>query len=135
MLPGLAWYTFIVFVPVILAIYYGFFEWSGGTKKLFVGFENFMGVIRDPVFQLSLKNNIFLTVVCLLGQIGIAFILAFLLSGRHVVFKGFHRTMSYFPAVLSAVIVGFIWSLIYDYNYGLLNTLLRSVGLGDKVQA
>ena len=43
--------------------------------------------------------------------------------------------MSYFPAVLSAVVVGFIWSFIYDYNYGFINAFLRLIGQGDKAQA
>lgn len=135
MLPGMLWYSLIVLVPVVLAVYYGFFEWAGGSKKQFIGFNNFIAVIEDQVFLQSLKNNIFLTVVCLIGQIGIAFILAIMLNGRFARWKSFHRTMSYFPAVLSAVIIGFIWNLIYDYNYGLLNTFLKLLGNQDKVQA
>ena len=135
MLPGMLWYSLIVLVPVVLAVYYGFFEWAGGPKKQFIGFNNFIAVIEDQVFLQSLKNNIFLTVVCLIGQIGIAFILAIMLNGRFARWKSFHRTMSYFPAVLSAVIIGFIWNLIYDYNYGLLNTFLKLLGNQDKVQA
>ncbi|HIU77580.1 MAG TPA: sugar ABC transporter permease [Candidatus Pelethocola excrementipullorum] len=135
LLPGMLWYSFIVFVPIALAIYYGFFNWNGGAKMDFIGVSNFLEVIQDKVFQKSLYNNIYLTVVCLLGQIGIAFLLAFLLNGRHIRFKGFHRVMGYFPAVLSAVIVGFIWNLIYDYNYGLINSLLSLIGMGDKAQA
>lgn len=134
-LPGLIWYSFIVLIPVLLAFYYGFFEWNGGTKMTFVGFQNFLDVFQDQVFSQSLYNNIYLTVVCLAGQIGIAFVLAILLNGRHVRFKRLHRVMSYFPAVLSAVIVGFIWNLIYDYNYGLLNSFLRLIGMEEKVQA
>lgn len=135
MLPGVLWYSFIVLIPVVLAVYYGFFDWSGGTKKTFAGLENYVEVFQDGVFRQSLGNNMFLTVVCLVGQIGIAFVLALMLSGRHARFKSFHRVMSYFPAVLSAVIIGFIWNLIYDYNYGLLNTVLRLLGKEDLAQA
>jgi raffinose/stachyose/melibiose transport system permease protein len=135
LLPGIAWYSFIVLVPVVMAVYYGFFEWSGGINKAFIGIENYITVIGDPIFRQSLGNNIFFTVVCLVGQIGIAFILAIFLNGRFARFKGFHRTMSYFPAVLSAVVIGFVWSLIYDYNYGLLNGFLKGIGQGDKAQA
>ena len=112
-----------------------FFEWSGGTNKIFIGIQNYIDVIKDPVFILSLKNNLFLIVVCLIGQLGLAFLFAFMLNSRHVRLKGLHRTMSYFPAVLSAVVVGFIWSFIYDYNYGFINAFLRLIGQGDKAQA
>lgn len=135
LLPGIVLYSFIILVPICLAVYYGMFDWSGGVNKIFTGIENYKGVLEDPVFRKSLWNNIYLTVVCLIGQIGIAFILAVMLNGRHIKFKGFHRTMSYFPAVLSAVVIGFIWNMIYDYNYGLLNTFLKMIGQGDKAQA
>lgn len=135
LLPGIVWYSFIILIPVILAGYYGFFEWSGGTNKIFIGIQNYIDVIKDPVFILSLKNNLFLIVVCLIGQLGLAFLFAFMLNSRHVRLKGLHRTMSYFPAVLSAVVVGFIWSFIYDYNYGFINAFLRLIGQGDKAQA
>ncbi|WP_246240483.1 carbohydrate ABC transporter permease [Anaerocolumna sedimenticola] len=135
LLPGILWYSFIILIPICLAFYYGLFNWSGGTKMIYQGIKNFTDVLTDDVFFQSLKNNIYLTVVCLIGQIGIAFILAVLLNGRYVRFKGFHRTMTYFPAVLSAVVIGFIWNLIYDYHYGLLNTLLRMTGFGDRAQA
>ena len=78
MLPGLLWYSFIILVPVILAAYYGCFDWSGGINKIYIGMDNFVNVVKDPVFIKSLVNNIYLTVVCLIGQIGIAFVLAFM---------------------------------------------------------
>lgn len=135
LLPGVLWYSFIVLIPVCLAAYYGMFDWAGGTNKTFLGIQNYIEVLKDPLFCQSLGNNIYLAVVCLAGQIGIAFILAILLNGRHMKLKGFHRTMSYFPAVLSAVVIGFIWNMIYDYNYGLINTFLKMIGKGDLVQA
>lgn len=135
LLPAVLWYSFIIFIPVLLACYYGFFDWSGGVNKAFVGIQNYEDVINDSVFRLSLKNNLFLILVCLIGQLGIAFLFAFMLNSRHIRMKSLHRTMSYFPAVLSAVVVGFIWSFIYDYNYGLLNSFLRAVGLEDQAQA
>lgn len=135
LLPGIIWYSFIVLVPVVMAVYYGFFEWSGGVNKTFIGIQNYIEVLKDQVFVQSLRNNIFLTVVCLVGQIGIAFILAIFLNGRFARLKGFHRTMSYFPAVLSAIVIGFVWSLIYDYNYGFLNGFLKAIGREDLAQA
>lgn len=135
MLPGLLWYSFIILIPICLAIYYGMFDWSGGTKMIFTGLENYKAVFSDQIFRKSLANNIFLTIFCLIGQIGIAFVLAIMLNGRHIKLKGFHRTVSYFPAVLSAVVIGFIWNMIYDYNYGLINTTLNALGKNELTQA
>ena len=134
LLPGVLWYAVILFVPILLALYYGFFDWNGGVNKTFIGIKNFVDVLQDKIFIKSLLNNIYLVAVCLIFQIGLAFIFATFLGSRHVKFKGFHRTMCYFPSVLSAVIVGFIWNLIYNYEYGLLNAVLKMVGLESKVQ-
>lgn len=134
-LPGFLIYTLSVVVPIVIALYYGFFEWGGGTKMTFIGLENFINLVKDKVFIESIGHNLFITAICIVGQIGIAFLFAFLLNSRGILFKKIHRSLMYFPSVLSAVVVGFIWSLIYDYHYGLLNTILRSLGFESWVQS
>ena len=134
MLPGLIWYTVIVFVPILLALYYSMFDWPGGQIMTYIGFDNYAQIFQDIIFWQSFLNNIFLVVVCIIGQVGIAFIFTLMLNSKNVVLKGLHRTMSYFPSVLSAVVIGFIWSMIYDYRYGLLNAFFKAVGLEQYVQ-
>ena len=135
LLPGVLWYAFVVFVPVIGALYYSAFDWMGGPNKTFIGLQNYLTLIKDAEFWHSFKNNLYLCVVCLIGQIGIAFFLALMLNSRIVKFKNFHRVVTYFPVTLSAVVIGFIWNMIYDYNYGLINTFLEAIGLGNLQQA
>lgn len=132
--PAILIYCFTVLVPIGLAAFYGLFNWKGGAKKTYIGLENYLRVLNDATFWQSFYNNIYIIVVCLIGQIGIAFLFAMLLNSRGIRLKGLHRTMSYFPVTLSAVVIGFVWSMIYDYNYGLLNNLLRLAGLTQYVQ-
>ena len=134
LLPGLLFYTFVVTIPIFVAAYYGLFSWSGGPKMKFIGFQNYRELLKDSVFWLSFRNNLLLTVISAVGQIGIAFLFASLLSSRMVYGKGFHRTVIFLPCVFSAVVVGFIWSMIYDYNYGLLNQFLKSIGKGNAAR-
>jgi raffinose/stachyose/melibiose transport system permease protein len=91
-------------------------------------------MFNDAVFWGSFKNNIFLTVFCLIGQIGLAFLFACFLNSKDLKAKGLHRAVAYFPVTVSAVVVGFVWYLIYDYNYGLLNNFLIFIGMGDAVK-
>lgn len=135
MIPGIILYTCIVIIPVFVALYYSLFEWTGGPNKTFVGIDNYLTLLKDTVFWKAFSNNIILMLICIIGQIGIAFILSCVLSSRRVKFKNFHRSMAYFPATLSAVIIGFVWSLIYDLNYGLLNYVLELLGKEDLKQA
>lgn len=133
-LPAFLLYTFIIVVPIVMAMYYGFFDWSGGTRMTFIGLNNYMELLKDKQFWASLGNNLYLIVLCVVGQIGLALFFAMLLNSRLAKCKNFHRTISFFPSVLSAVVIGFIWSMMYDYNYGLINTILKMIGQGDKVQ-
>lgn len=131
LLPSFLLFSFIVFIPIIFAVYYSQFDWPGGTKKLYIGMDNFKYLMGDMNFWNSFKNNIYLTVVSIIGQLGFAFIFACLLKAKSVKLKEFHRVIAYFPATLSAVVVGFIWTMIYDYNYGILNKFLEFIGLGS----
>ncbi|MEF9880436.1 MAG: sugar ABC transporter permease, partial [Clostridia bacterium] len=135
LLPALAIYTFTVPIPIFRALYYSFFNWAGGTKMTFTGLDNFIRLWKDPVFWQSFGNNMLITGLCLVAEIGIAFFFAMLLNSKLVHLKGLHRTLGYFPVTISAVIVGYIWSIIYDYHYGLLNYFLRAVGMESAVQS
>lgn len=135
LIPGIILYTCIVIVPVFVALYYSLFEWTGGPNKSFIGINNYIALLKDEIFWKAFVNNLLLMLICIIGQIGIAFILSCVLNSRMVKFKNFHRSMAYFPATLSAVVIGFVWSLIYDLNYGLLNYVLDFFGREDLKQA
>jgi len=132
--PGVIIYSFSVVLPVLGAFYYSLFDWTGGPKMKFISFANYKELINDKIFWNSFGNNIYLTAVSVIGQVGLAFIFASILNSRHTKLKTLHRTLAYFPATVSAVVVGFVWSMIYDYNYGFLNTILRAVGAKDLAQ-
>ncbi|AZT89309.1 sugar ABC transporter permease [Caldicellulosiruptor changbaiensis] len=128
------WYLFVVVVPLVLAIRYSLYEWSGGPKMRFVGLSNYIQLIHDYDFWFSFKNNLIITLLCIIGQIGIAFILAALMTTRVLKFKEFHRTVIFLPVVLSPVVIGFIWMLMYNQQIGILNWVLRAIGLGSLVR-
>ena len=133
--PATLLYAFTTFLPIAFAFYYGFFNWKGGKKMTFIGLQNYQMLLKDAGFWGAFKNNIYLVVACLIGQIGFALLFAILLNSRYVKWKVLHRTLGYFPVTISAVVVGFVWGMIYDYNYGLLNNFLRAVGQGQLAQA
>ncbi len=127
-------YCFIVVIPILGALYYSFFSWNGGPNKTFIGVNNYIKLVQDISFWKSFVNNLIITVICVVGQIGLALILALIIDSRYVKAKKFHLAVSYFPVILSAVVVGYIWSMLYDYNYGLINTFLKFIGLDNLIQ-
>ena len=128
------WFVFAVFVPLIAAFVYSFFEWKNGPTKIFNGIQNYIQLFNDETFWVAFSHNIYLVVACIIGQIGIAFVLVLMINSRLVKLKGIHRTFGFFPSTVAAVSIGFIWRMIYDYNRGILNWFLEKIGREDLQQ-
>lgn len=124
-------FVFTVFVPLVTAFVYSFFEWKGGPKKTFIGFDNYVQLFHDATFWKSFGHNIYLVVACIIGQVGIAFIMVMIVNSKVVKLKGIHRTFGFFPSTISAVCLGLIWNMIYHNQYGIINWFLRTIGRPD----
>lgn len=133
LLPGVLIYIFIFIFPTLMAIALSFFKFSSVKSFSFNGINNYVTLFNDPSILTALKNNLFLIIVCLIGQIGIAFVLASILSSARVLFANMHRTVIYFPVTLSAVVIGYVWKMVYDYNYGIIVNFLKLIGRSDLV--
>lgn len=126
--PIIIWFAFAILMPIVGALRYSFYQWSGGPMT-FIGLDNYKTLVQDEVFLLALKNNLIIVFVSVIGQIGIALVLATLMTSRVMKLKKFHRTVIFFPVLLSAVVVGFIWTLMYNKDYGFLNAILNALGM------
>jgi raffinose/stachyose/melibiose transport system permease protein len=89
---------------------------------------NYTRLLADPVFWQAFSHNIFLVVACVLGQIGLAFIFVMVINGKSVKGKDIHSSLTFFPSTISAVVIGLIWRIIFDYRFGLLNSILGLMG-------
>lgn len=127
----IAAFVFTVFFPLLTAVFYSFFEWKNGPTKTFNGITNYIQLFSDTTFWKAFGNNIYLVVACLIGQIGIAFILVLLVNSKLALTKSIHRTFAFFPSTISAVCLGMIWSMVYHNQYGILNWFLRTIGRPD----
>lgn len=134
LLLPLSLYIFAVFIPLITAGYYSFFDWKGGPNKTFIGLTNYASLLKDKIFWNSFGHNIYLVIACIIGQIGLAFIIVLMINSRLVKFKGIHRTFGFFPSTISAVYIGFIWLMVYDYKRGILNWFLNVIGKSESTK-
>ena len=134
LLPGILIYLLCCFVPLLFAFFYSFFNWNGGGQKEFIGLGNYAQLLSDRMFWDAFINNIVFIIWTVIGQIGIALIVAMLLMSKYVKCKTFHRTVLFFPVVLSAVVVGFLWRIIYNKDYGFLNLFLNFIGKEEWIK-
>ncbi|MBD2864920.1 carbohydrate ABC transporter permease [Paenibacillus oceani] len=134
LLPSVILFAFMVLVPVVLAVRYSFFKWSGGPKMDFIGLDNYRNLLVDSNFWHAFLNNLLIVAFSVVGQIGIAFIISIFLMSKLAKWKGFHRTVIFIPVVLSSVVIGFLWGMIYNQDAGMLNWLLRNIGLESWIK-
>lgn len=134
LLLPVALFIFTVFVPLVTAFVFSFFEWKGGPVKTFTGLDNYIQLFHDSTFWQSFWHNIYLVIVCIIGQVGIAFVLVMMVNSKLVKFKTIHRTFGFFPSTIAAVCIGLIWNIIYHNQYGLLNWFLKAIGRPDLCQ-
>jgi len=131
---------FMIFVvsPFVQACYYALTDWSGFTDtQNFVGLDNFGKILNDDIFMKALRNNILLALVLPVVTLVLSFALANLVtvSGtnrgqtRGLRGSGFYRTVSFFPYVIPAIVIGIMWNQIYDPSNGLVNGVLTAIGL------
>jgi multiple sugar transport system permease protein len=93
----------------------------------FIGLGNYVRMVQDPTFWLTLKNSFVWVFGSVSLQFLFGFLMALLLNGQ---FKGraVFRTINLLPWIIPGVVVALIWEYIYQPNYGPLNDLLRRVG-------
>ena len=126
--PALLLFTLFVTWPVVEAAYYSFFNWNGyGAPSKWIGLENFLRVLNDPIFYHSLFNNLLIVLVSAFIQVPMALALALLISDKSrssVIF----RAIFFLPYILGEIVAGLIWRYIYDGNYGVLAVVYRWFG-------
>ncbi len=134
--PALVLYIVFFVVPTIQGVQYAVTNWDGfSANAQQVGTRNFERIVTaDDLFRNALTNNLKFMLVVVIFQTFISLALAVLLvknSRGSVVL----RSLFFFPTILSSVSVAFIWKFIYDPNFGLINSILRVVGLDGLTQA
>lgn len=132
--PSFLLYIFIVFVPLITTVYYSLNKWAGLGALKFIGLDNYKTLLGDRIFWQAAGNNLVIVIYCVLGQVGIALLISFLMTAKTLRLKEFHRTVIFFPVVLAPVVIGFVWRFIYNTEYGMLNSLLRLLGLDNLIR-
>jgi raffinose/stachyose/melibiose transport system permease protein len=127
--PAIAIYGLIVIYPSLAGAVYAFTDWTGIGAAHWIGLENFKSLFTDDQSFGALVNTLKLTVVVVIVQNSIGLLLAL---GVHTSIKSRNllRTVFFAPAVLSPVVLAFLWKYMFNPapDAGL-NALLGFLGL------
>ncbi len=122
-----------IFIPIIVSLIMSFTKWDIVTPPEFIGVKNFIQLLTgDRMFWKVLGNTLRYVVLSIPLSVTIPLVLAVLLNQK-VPGVTFYRIAFFLPLVTSVVAVGLLWRWMYDSDFGLINYLLKSIGLqGQK---
>ena len=128
----------LILVFRLLPIGYSF--WLSITKydiimphnSVFVGLDNFARMLRDEWLWKSLYNTVFFTLGSLTIGLLLSLVVSFVICEAWFKFQGLTRALLFVPFIMSIVVSGLIWSFIFQIDFGLLNSVLRVLGLPEQ---
>ncbi len=135
----LAGYAFVIPTLVLFALFVGYpilrtfalsaSEWSGFGEARFVGLDNFLRAGEDPVAQRALVLTIGWALATTVLQTAIPLVIAAMVATVPAPVSVFVRTALFMPGIVSFVVSGVLWRLIYDPNFGTLNAAIQRLGV------
>ncbi|MEI8094785.1 MAG: sugar ABC transporter permease [Spirochaetales bacterium] len=129
--PAFALYLFVFAFPIILSFVLSVSNYSGG--KMFggdpwtlTGFDQYFKLANDSNFWLALKNNVYIVLISVFGQIPLAFLLAYVIFRKIVRWGEGWQAILYVPAIISVIVLGIMWKMIFASN-GLLADIINAL--------
>lgn len=127
--PAIIIFVLYMFIPLLQAFVMSFYDWSIAGKE-FIGLTNYKNLFQDKLFKTTIVNTLVYTLAVPFKTV-LALVIAALLSNvRH--FQGFYRSTLFFPYILSGVVVGLIWQMMFSVDSGFINMILSFFGLSQK---
>ena len=129
-LPAVIVLLLLTIYPFIYLVYVSLYIWpiSPTLPRIFLGFGQFTYLFSNPAFIESMQVTLSLMVVGVAIQISLGMLLAILLSTKSIITNYF--TLPFMiPVFISPVVVGLIWKFMFNYDLGILNYLLNTIGL------
>lgn len=112
--------------PLGLGFWLALTDSTIGERGHFVGLANFISIINDPVFRLSVFNTIFYTAAATVGKFVLGLWLALLLN-HHLPFKAFLRALVLLPWIVPTVLSAIVWWWMYSPQFSVISYILVDV--------
>lgn len=135
LLPATIIYVVFALYPMLSALILSFYDWDGvSEERNFVGLQNYVQIFtQDPVFWTAVKNSLIWVILSLLVPTMVGLALAVALNQR-LFGRAALRAIFYLPAIIASIAVATIWSWMYNPLLGMVNALLKSLGMGALIQ-
>ncbi len=114
--------------PILPAIGFSFTDWTGMSQAHWIGFENYIDLFQNKLFYSTLA----ITFIYMIGTVVLGYLASLslaLLINRSIFGIRFFRTLFFAPVVTSGVAIGITWRWMLNTNFGVINSLLKSIGI------
>jgi multiple sugar transport system permease protein len=129
--PALLLFVAVALVPIgeLVAMSLSRIDWVQGKAQWhFVGLEQYARVLRDALFRTGVANTIVFAVSAVAVQMILGFALA-LLTTRIARARVLYRTVFILPILVPGIVIGAIWKMMYNFDFGVLNQLVGVIGV------
>lgn len=119
-----AYMAIFMVIPIVIAFAGSFHNWNplNGTYK-WIGLDNYIRMFQYPTFWVSMGNTVIFCIVVVAFRVVLGLGLAYAISSRMVKSKTFFRTIFYMPTVTPLVAVAYVWKIMYNPQFGLIDNL------------
>ncbi|HLI76020.1 MAG TPA: sugar ABC transporter permease [Acidobacteriaceae bacterium] len=128
LLPWLIGLLVFTAYPLVASLYYAFTDYSILSSPKWAGLQNFRQMFKDPLFFTSLRVTAEYCGVVVPGTVIIGYMMALLLNHRLPLLR-LWRTIYFLPSMVPAIAGAFLWSWIFNSQYGVANGLLGDLGI------
>jgi len=132
LLPTILVTAFFIIWPLIQVIRYSFTDWDGIQATMnYIGLKNYRDLPAMPGFAEMCKATVIYALSYTVLVNIVAFLMALILDkkGKWRINRGLMRGLWFFPCLLSGIVIGILWRIMYNYNNGIINTILKSLGV------
>ncbi|MDR0644330.1 MAG: sugar ABC transporter permease [Treponema sp.] len=131
-LPAVLVYFFVVAFPTVFSVVLSLTNYKGGkifgnSNISFAGLKSYIRVFTYPggPFYIALRNNMFIVLMSVFGQIPLGFVLAYILSRKLVKGVDFFQTVIYLPNVITPVIIGILFNSFFLGKYSVYAEIVK----------
>lgn len=140
--PTIIFVLAMVLFPIIYTLVLSFHSWrmSANIPWDFIGMQNYIDLFSSDRFPMAIARTFIFTAIAMVFEITLGIAIALFLN-RRFFGKNFVKTAFLIPMVATPVAIGMVWKLMYDPNIGILDYVLKSLGmpavnwLGDSAVA
>jgi ABC-type sugar transport system permease subunit len=138
-LPAFILYVFVFAFPIILSAVISLSNYKGGQMFggeawRLTGFHQYAKLFHDQAFWQALKNNIYIVLVSVFGQLPLGFVFAYLIYRKIVKFGDFWQGVLYVPAIISVIVLAIMWKFIFAPN-GLIADVVNDMNARTLIRA